>query len=67
MRDDSQGGSLAHVMFEASCGRVVHPPDAGRAVDLRAGGLAQHLPGARHDAAELTVQLQRLDERKQVN
>lgn len=67
MRDDSQGGTLAHVTFEAPCGCVVHPPDAGIAVNLQAGGLAQHLSGARHDAAELTVELQRLNERKQVN
>lgn len=66
VRDNPQRGPLAHVMFKPPCGRVVHPPDAGRVVDLRAGSLAQHLSGAGHDAAELTVQLQRLDERKKV-
>lgn len=60
MRDDPQGGSLAHVALKAPCRRVVHSPDAGRAVDLRAGSLAQHLAGAGHDAAELTVQLKGL-------
>lgn len=63
MRDDSQRGLLAHVAFKAPRGRIVHPPDAGRAVDLRAGSLAQHLSRAGHDAAELTVQLKRLEER----
>lgn len=67
MRDNSQGGTLAHVFFEAPCGCVVHPPDAGRAVDLQTSGLAQHLSGARHNAAELAVELQRLNERTQLN
>lgn len=63
--DHSQGGPLAHVAFKAPRGRVVHPPDARRAVDLRASGLAQHLPGAGDDAAEFTAQLQRLDGREE--
>lgn len=62
--DHSQGGPLAHVVFKALRGRVVHPPDTRRTVDLRASGLAQHLPGAGDDAAEFTVQLQRLDGRE---
>ena len=60
VRDHSQRGALADVNFETPCGRVVHPPDARRAIDLRPGSLAQHLAGAGHDAAELTLQLQRL-------
>lgn len=67
MRDDPQGGSSAHVALKAPCRRVVHSPDTGRAVDLWAGSLTQHLAGAGHDAAELTVQLQGLEERKQVS
>lgn len=66
VRDHSQGGPLTHVALEAPRGCVVHPPDAGRAIDLRAGGLAQHLAGAGDDAAELAVQLQRLDGRKRL-
>lgn len=64
VRDDSQGGSVSHVMLKATCRCVIHPPDAGRAINLYSGSLSQHLTRAWYNAAKLTVQLQRLDERK---
>jgi len=65
--DHPQSGLLAYIMLKSPCGSIVHPPDARRAVDLRAGSLAQHLTRAGHDAAQLTLQLQGLQERKQLS
>lgn len=62
--DDSQGRSVSYVVLKATCWCVIHPPDAGRVVNLYSSGLSQYLTGARHDAAKLTVQLQRLDEKE---
>lgn len=67
VRDHPQGGPVSHVALEAARGRVIHPPDAGRAVNLCPGGLSQHLTGARHDAAKLAAQPQRLEGRKPDN
>lgn len=67
MRDDPQSRASAHIVLKPPCGCVVHPPDAGRTIYLRAGALAQHLTRAGHDAAQFAVQLQGLEERKQVH
>lgn len=64
---DPQRCLEAHVVFESPGWCVVHAPDAGRAVDLRAEPLSQHLPRAGHDAAELTVKLQRLKQKKETS
>lgn len=65
MGHDPQRGLSAHVILKSPSGCVVHAPDARRAVDLRADGLPQHLARAGHDAAELTVKLQWLENRQQ--
>lgn len=65
--DDPQRGSSAHVTLKSPSWCIVHPPDAGRTIDLWAGSLPQHLARAGHNAAELTVQLQGLEERKPVS
>lgn len=63
VRDDPERGPSPDVVVKPSRGSVVHAPDAGRAVDLRAGSLAQHLTGAGHNAAQLAVQLQWLEKK----
>lgn len=65
VRDHPQSGLPADVVLKSPRGGIVHPPDAGRAVDLRADALTQHLTRAGDDTAQLTVQLQRLQDRKQ--
>lgn len=62
--DHPQSGPPADVVLKSPRGSVVHPPDAGRAVNLRADALTQHLTRAGDDAAQLTVQLQGLEGRK---
>lgn len=62
--DHSESGLLADVVLKPPRGSVVHPPNARRAVDLRADTLTQHLTRAGDDAAQLTVQLQGLQRRK---
>lgn len=63
--DHPHGGAPADIHLKPHRGSVVRPQDTRRAVDLWARTLAQHLPRTGDYGAQVTVQLQGLEDREQ--